>query len=418
MPLFGIIGLSCIMHSSDEHFLATVEARLPDWFGTQPVLSPQPAGARGPGRICPTGWGLGSRLHPDGAAGAGEPVAGRGDRVIPKQWLRVDHAVAERLRHPPTDAHGAAGRSGARGAAINLLRPERPAGGARVFAARCPRAGAVRGRNPRRRTGAAAGEPRPRAARGRRARAAPGEAAGGPTQRPHAISGLPGRGAAHHLPHGRPPVPARCPHLVFLRQAAGQSAGPARAAAGHGPLFAASHMITTTSFTREWMMDHCQQRPGLDPSILEKMILALTLVERLVETGLPFTFKGGTCLPPFRSFAYDATRSHKDDVPRGHYYVFYDSALDQQLLAEHPQRSIAIDLLFEEHNYPQGKELEIIKQLFDVGVLFDQVQDVATVAESFAATVAKELRYRHLTETSPADVLADALQTALLLAQM
>ena len=39
-------------------------------------------------------------------------------------------------------------------------------------------------------------------------------------------------------------------------------------------------MITTTSFTREWMMDHCQQRPGLDPSILEKMILALTLVER------------------------------------------------------------------------------------------------------------------------------------------
>lgn len=259
-------------------------------------------------------------------------------------------------------------------------------------------------------------------------------------------------------------------------------------------------MITTTSFTREWMMDHCQQRPGLDPSILEKMILALTLVERLVETGLPFTFKGGTCLVlvlgqarrfsvdvdlvtqaelaaieaaltqvcaqlPFRSFAYDATRSYKDDVPRGHYYVFYDSALDQQLLAEHPQRSIAIDLLFEEHNYPQvlqvpvaspflhqageplhvaapsvesiagdkltafaprttgilygkGKELEIIKQLFDVGVLFDQVQDVATVAESFAATVAKELRYRHLTETSAADVLVDALQTALLLAQM
>lgn len=264
-------------------------------------------------------------------------------------------------------------------------------------------------------------------------------------------------------------------------------------------------MITTTSFTRKWMMDHCQQRPGLDPSILEKMILALTLVERLVETGLPFTFKGGTGLvlvlgqarrfsvdvdlvtqaelaaintaltqvcaqPPFRSFAYDATRSHKDDVPRGHYYVFYDSALDQQLLdqqllAEHPQRSIAIDLLFEQHNYPQvlqlpvastflhqageplrvaapsvesiagdkltafvprttgilygkGKELEIIKQLFDLGVLFDQVQQVATVAESFASTVAKEPRYRHLTETSAADVLVDALQTALLLAQM
>lgn len=43
-------------------------------------------------------------------------------------------------------------------------------------------------------------------------------------------------------------------------------------------------------------MDHCQQRPSSDLSILEKMILALTLVKRLVETGLPFTFKGGTCL--------------------------------------------------------------------------------------------------------------------------
>jgi Nucleotidyl transferase AbiEii toxin, Type IV TA system len=259
-------------------------------------------------------------------------------------------------------------------------------------------------------------------------------------------------------------------------------------------------MITPTSFTSEWIMDQCQQRPGLDPSILEKMILALTLVERLIDTGLPFVFKGGTCLvlvlgqarrfsvdvdlvtqaeltaidtaltqvctqPPFRSFTFDATRSHKDDVPRGHYYVYYDSALDQELVAEHPQRSIAIDLLFEEHNYPQllqlpvsspflveegesrqvavpsvesitgdkltafaprttgilygkGKELEIIKQLFDLGVLFDQVQDVATVAESFAATVAKELRYRHLIEATAADVLVDTLQTALLLAQM
>lgn len=37
-------------------------------------------------------------------------------------------------------------------------------------------------------------------------------------------------------------------------------------------------MITFTSFTHEWMMDHYQQRLGLDPSILEKMILALTLV--------------------------------------------------------------------------------------------------------------------------------------------
>ena len=40
------------------------------------------------------------------------------------------------------------------------------------------------------------------------------------------------------------------------------------------------------------------------------------------------------------------------------------------------------------------------------------------VAESFSSTVAKELRYRHLTETSATDVLTDALQTALLLAQM
>ena len=144
-------------------------------------------------------------------------------------------------------------------------------------------------------------------------------------------------------------------------------------------------------------------------------------------------------------------------------YIYYDSALDQQLLAEHPQRAIAIDLLLEARAYPRvlqlpvafpflhqvgeplrvaapsvecragdkltafaprttgvlyGKELEIIKQLFDLGGLCDQMQQVATVAESFAAAVAKEQRYRHLSETSAADALMDTRQTALLLARM
>lgn len=257
-------------------------------------------------------------------------------------------------------------------------------------------------------------------------------------------------------------------------------------------------MITPETFQSGWIEQLRGRHKGIDPNIAEKMILALTLVERLAQEPIPFVFKGGTCLvlllekarrfsvdvdivtemspdeleaalsrivaqPPFSHFKYDEERSNKDRIPRGHYYLFFTPILNQKRPVGYPEPYIALDVLYEAHGYPEllevpvtseflvsdgspqlvkvpsiesitgdkltafaprttgilygkGKEQEIIKQLFDVGVLFSEVQNVEVVAKSFAATVAKELAYRQLPH-SPAEVLADTIQAALLLSQ-
>lgn len=255
-------------------------------------------------------------------------------------------------------------------------------------------------------------------------------------------------------------------------------------------------MIASETFRPDWLAELRRRYPTLDPSIAEKMIFALALVERLTQQELPFVFKGGTCLvlllgqlrrfsvdvdivttatpaaieaalervcerAPFLRFEYHAVRSTKDDIPRGHYSVFFQPA--QSL--NRPEPAVALDVLYEQHDYPhvlatpiqsdfllaagspqlvsipslesilgdkltayapnttgirygQGKEQEIIKQLFDVGVLFDGVEQVAVVQAAYQAIVRKELGYRALTTTSPDEVLLDTIRTSLQLARL
>jgi hypothetical protein len=61
--------------------------------------------------------------------------------------------------------------------------------------------------------------------------------------------------------------------------------------------------------------------------------------------------------------------------------------------------------------YSKGKELEIIKQLFDLGNLFDHVLDLNTVAASYNAFVQQEIIYRQLS-IGPELVLMDSIKTA------
>lgn len=257
-------------------------------------------------------------------------------------------------------------------------------------------------------------------------------------------------------------------------------------------------MIAPETFQPAWLEQLRRRHKNIDPNIAEKMILALTLVERLAQEPIPFVFKGGTCLvlllekarrfsvdvdivtemlpeeleaalsriaeqPPFLRVEYDEKRSTKDNIPRGHYYLYFTPILNQKRSADHPDPYVALDVLYEAHGYPElrevpvvseflvadgppqmvkvpsvesitgdkltafaprttgilygkRKEQEIIKQLFDVGVLFNEVQNVEAVAKSYAATVAKELAYRQLPH-SPAEVLQDTIQAALLLSQ-
>ena len=55
-------------------------------------------------------------------------------------------------------------------------------------------------------------------------------------------------------------------------------------------------MISKQSRTKEWIMGVRKIAARKDPILIEKMIMALTLVENLQLSGLDFIFKGGTSL--------------------------------------------------------------------------------------------------------------------------
>ena len=59
--------------------------------------------------------------------------------------------------------------------------------------------------------------------------------------------------------------------------------------------------------------------------------------------------------------------------------------------------------------------MEIIKQLFDIGQLFNYVEDMTAVSETFYLIAQNELSYRKMNQLSPADVLEDIFQTTLCL---
>lgn len=156
----------------------------------------------------------------------------------------------------------------------------------------------------------------------------------------------------------------------------------------------------------------------------------------------------------FQSWTLDERRSYRAGVPKAHYKLDYQPKYD-------PSGHILLDILFEKNYYPNiieipvqtkwiesdeivtvfvpdvdsitgdkltafapnttgikygaGKELEIIKQLFDVGNLFEKVDSVGTVAKSFNAFVVEEISYRNLTIGAP-DVLDDIIVTAKIIA--
>jgi len=150
----------------------------------------------------------------------------------------------------------------------------------------------------------------------------------------------------------------------------------------------------------------------------------------------------------FLSWRLDGQRSYKPGIPKAHYELRYDSQINKN------SNYILLDVLFEKAHYPtiqqrpiqslfietttlipvnvptvegitgdkltafaptttgilygKGKELEIIKQLYDLGNLFDHIQSLQEVANSFLAFAAKEIAYRSL-RIEPADILRDGL---------
>lgn len=251
-------------------------------------------------------------------------------------------------------------------------------------------------------------------------------------------------------------------------------------------------MIDDKSFSKEWL-EELRKKVGYGkahPEIMEKMIYALYLVEKLVSEGLDLTFKGGTCIslliPQIRRFSIDVDiitqvkkeklenflsdlinkskftryeidgrRSFINNFPKAHYDVFFISEFDGS------EKNILLDVIFDEDTYPEtlvlpiendlivyggekvsvkvpsidsiigdkltafapdtigiryntNKELQIIKQVYDVGQLFYLLKNMETVSKSFRNVSTKQIKYQNI-DLKTDDVLQDIIDTSFLI---
>jgi predicted nucleotidyltransferase component of viral defense system len=157
----------------------------------------------------------------------------------------------------------------------------------------------------------------------------------------------------------------------------------------------------------------------------------------------------------FTAWRLDAHRSYQKGVPKAHYELDYPSNINRA------SSYIQLDILFEDPHYPKvqekeifslwieteeiisvkvptvesivgdkltafapettgipfgkDKEAEIIKQLFDIGHLYDEATNMEEVFDSFHAFVRQEIGYRELA-MEPDAVLWDIIKTSRLLA--
>jgi len=144
-------------------------------------------------------------------------------------------------------------------------------------------------------------------------------------------------------------------------------------------------MVKEHCFTEEWLNAFKSQKAHkrIDTAILEKMIYALHLLERLKTNGLDFVFKGGTSLvlllaegnrfsididiicntkqktleeildkvvktSKFKSFELNEHRSYKAGVPKVHYSFAFDKATKGKY-----DGNILLDVLIEDVIYPE-----------------------------------------------------------------
>lgn len=249
-------------------------------------------------------------------------------------------------------------------------------------------------------------------------------------------------------------------------------------------------MINFDSIDRDWILKVSNVNKA-DPSLVEKVIFALCLLESLVKNKLDFVFKGGTALMLHHGSAKRLSididilienhpknledtfkkivgqdvflgysikkRKAVGSIDKMHVKFFYQSLLHKKELP------VLLDILFEtslyhnnilldiaSHFIPQKEEplkvvvpsqedllgdkltafapnttgipyqrsgtsmsMEIIKQLYDIGHLFDAVTNLEVVTKTFENTAKKQIEYRSLEDLSTHDVLKDIQDTAL-----
>lgn len=238
-------------------------------------------------------------------------------------------------------------------------------------------------------------------------------------------------------------------------------------------------MLKKENFTEEHIRN-LQSASHRDPLLLERSVYAFGLLEAITRVGMPFIFKGGTCLMlmlerPMRlstdidiivapgtdlnTFIEEAgkifpfvsveeqVRKGKNNIEKRHFKVVYESPVMERSIY------ILLDVLFEDAKYKRliakpikneliltdgedltvqipsvesilgdkltafaphttgillnsNKDMEIIKQLYDVMTLIEVAEDFTEVRETYYSLVQDEIAYRGL-DIGPGDALRD-----------
>jgi hypothetical protein len=172
---------------------------------------------------------------------------------------------------------------------------------------------------------------------------------------------------------------------------------------------------------------------------------------------IELTLKDICRIGTFSGFALDAPRSYRPGIPKAHYLLTFYSQWDKK------EKVILLDILYDHHGYPalinapianewietdnfpicvqiptvesitgdkltafapntigirygHNKQMEIMKQLFDLGILFDRLLVLAPFCQSFEKIAAKEISYRIHESITREAVLNDLINTSLMIA--
>jgi len=175
----------------------------------------------------------------------------------------------------------------------------------------------------------------------------------------------------------------------------------------------------------------------LATEIPKRFSIDIDIITEEPENKIKEVLKKISQLEMFIRWEDDNDRKHSSNAPIGHFKIFYKSVVDGH------EEPILLDLLYTSNPYPEIKEypinhswvatsgkdtivvlptfeailgdkltafapkttgilysknrpVEIIKQLYDIGFLFDQIAELNVVKESYSRVVQEEIGYRKL----------------------
>lgn len=247
-------------------------------------------------------------------------------------------------------------------------------------------------------------------------------------------------------------------------------------------------MLARDNFTEERTRE-LQNSSKRDPALIERTIYAFGLLEAIARVGMPFVFKGGTCLMlllkhpqrlstdidiivepgtdvedyiekaskifPFVRYE-EQIRKGKNSIEKRHFKFTYDSPVNGK------EFYVLLDVLYDENHYErvveceiknelliteaemlkvkipsiesilgdkltafaphttgiplrEGKDMEVMKQLYDVSTLVDEFENFEEVKKTYQKVVQSEIAYRGI-DVSWKDCLQDTFEASLCIA--